>query len=253
MSTKTPFAALYFAGSLLSAETHRISPDRYYTTFSAAHSPIAHIRPGDTVITKCLDSRGRDESGKLILDDDNVLTGPFYVEGAEAGDTLVVKLDRVRLNRDWGWNGVRITTDALAPETIEGLFPANCCDAWLQPGRRNALRWNLDRTRGTVAASRPLGERVKLEFSAHPSLGCVGVAPPNKQAIDSGPMGAYGGNMDYNAMDDVLANGRGRIHRPLRHRRFQLPRPRRRRGTTSGFHPREERSEASRPIRPFHR
>jgi amidase len=30
----------------------------------------------------------------------------------------------------------------------------------------------------------------------------MGVAPPNKQAIDSGPMGAYGGNMDYNAMDE---------------------------------------------------
>ena len=151
MSKKNPFAAtLCFAGSFLSAETHRISPDRYYTTFSAAHPPIAHIRPGDTVVTKCLDSRGRNETGKLILDDDNVLTGPFYVDGAEAGDTLVVQLDRVRLNRDWGWNGIRITTDALAPEMIEGLFPANCCDAWLQPGRRNALRWNLDRTRGTL-------------------------------------------------------------------------------------------------------
>ena len=195
-------AALCFAGSFLSAETRRISPDRYYTTFSAAHLPIAHVRSGDTVITKCLDSRGRDETGKLIMDDDNVLTGPFYVEGAERGDTLVVRLDRVRLNRDWGWNGIRITTDALDPETIEGLFPENCCDAWLQPGRRNALRWNLDRSRGTVAASHTLGERVKLEFPAHPALGCIGVAPPNKQAIDSGPMGAYGGNMDYNAMDE---------------------------------------------------
>ena len=205
MSKKNPFVAvamLCFAGSFLSAETHRISPDRYYTTFSAAHPPIAHLRPGDIVITKCLDSRGRDETGKLILDGDNVLTGPFYIEGAEPGDTLAVRLDRVRLNRDWGWNGIRITTDALAPETIEGLFPANCCDAWLQPGRRNALRWNLDRSHGTVTASRTLGERVKLEFPAHPALGCIGVAPPNKQAIDSGPMGAYGGNMDYNAMDE---------------------------------------------------
>ena len=70
-------AALCFAGSFLSAETRRISPDRYYTTFSAAHLPIAHLRSGDTVITKCLDSRGRDETGKLIMDDDNVLTGPF--------------------------------------------------------------------------------------------------------------------------------------------------------------------------------
>ena len=62
MSKKIPFATmLCFAGSFLSAETHRISPDRYYTTFSATHPAIAHIRPGDTVVTKCLDSRGRDD------------------------------------------------------------------------------------------------------------------------------------------------------------------------------------------------
>ena len=191
-----------FTGSALIGEIRRISPDRYYITFSAAHPPIAHLRPGDTVITKCLDSRGHDETGKLILDADNVLTGPFYVEGAETGDILVVRLDRVRLNRDWGWNGIRIASSALAPETIEELFPANCCDEWLQPRRRNALRWNLDRNRGIIAPSRALGERVKLEFPAHPALGCIGVAPPNKQAIDSGPMGTYGGNMDYNAMDE---------------------------------------------------
>lgn len=191
-----------FTGSALVSETHRISPDSYYITFSSAHPPLAHVRPGDTVITKCLDSRGRDEAGKLIFDADNVLTGPFYIEGAEPGDTLVVRLDRVRLNRDWGWNGIRIATGALAPETIEQLFPANCCDEWLQPGRRNALRWNLDRSRGVLTPSRALGERVRLEFPAHPALGCIGVAPPNQQAIDSGPMGTYGGNMDYNAMDE---------------------------------------------------
>jgi acetamidase/formamidase len=205
MSIRRLFLTAVLAGSTAAAligETHRISPDRYYITFAAAHPPVAHLRPGDTVITKCLDSRGRDESGKLILDADNVLTGPFYIDGAEPGDTLVVRLDRVRLNRDWGWNGVRIATSALAPETIEKLFPANCCEEWLQPGRRNALRWNLDRTRGVIAPSRALGERVKIEFPAHPTLGCIGVAPPNSQAIDSGPMGSHGGNMDYNAMDE---------------------------------------------------
>jgi acetamidase/formamidase len=195
-------AAAGLTTAALIGETHRISPDRYYVTFAAAHPPVARLRPGDTVITKCLDSRGRDETGKLILDADNVLTGPFYIEGAEPGDTLVVRLDRVRLNRDWGWNGIRIATSALAPDTIEKLFPANCCDEWLQPGRRNALRWNLDRTRGVITPSRALGDRVKIEFPAHPTLGCIGVAPPNGQAIDSGPMGSYGGNMDYNAMDE---------------------------------------------------
>ena len=193
------FALLALSG-YAGAETRRVNPDRYYVTFSAGHKPVARLAPGDTVITKLLDSRGRDETGKLILDADNVLTGPFYVEGAAPGDTLVVHLDRVRLNRDWGWNGIRISTDALAPQTIEHLFPANCCDEWLQPGRRNALRWNLDRERGVIAPSRPLGERVKLEFPARPALGCVGVAPALGQAISSGPMGQYGGNMDYNGM-----------------------------------------------------
>ena len=192
----------YLAVAELAAETRTVKPDRYYVTFSAAHPPVARLHPGDTVITKTLDSRGRDETGKLILDADNVLTGPFYIEGAQPGDTLVVRLDRVRLNRDWGWNGIRVSTDALAPHTIEHLFPANCCDEWLQPGRRNALRWNLDRERGVVKPSRALGERVKLEFPARPALGCIGVAPELEQAISSGPTGPYGGNIDFNGMGE---------------------------------------------------
>jgi len=186
MSLKNLFGTAIVTGLAsfaLSAETLHVSPDRYYVTFSAVHQPIAQVHAGDTVITKCLDSRGRDETGRLILDGDNVLNGPFYVDGSEPGDTLVVRLDRVRLNRDWGWNGIRITTSALAPETIEKLFPADCCDEWLQPGRRNALRWNLDRNRGVIAPTRALGERVKLEFPMHPSLGCIGVAPPNRVSV----------------------------------------------------------------------
>lgn len=192
----------WLLGSYLTADTRRVIPDRYYETFSAAHPPIARLRPGDTVVTRTLDSRGRDETGKLILDGDNVLTGPFYIEGSQPGDTLVVRLDRVRLNRDWGWNGVRVTLDALAPESIEHIFSENCCDEWLQPHRRNALRWKLDLARGVIVPSRPLGERVKLEFPARPSLGCIGVAPSDKQAISSGPAGPYGGNMDYNGMEE---------------------------------------------------
>src|ERR1700675_4182624 len=100
-----------------SGETFNVKPDRYYETF-AAHAPAARLRPGDTVVSKLLDSRGHDETGKLIFDGDNVLTGPFYVEGAEPGDTLVIHLDKVRLNREWGWNSVRIALDALAPASI---------------------------------------------------------------------------------------------------------------------------------------
>jgi len=65
MLTWKVFAIGSWLGFALFAETHQVSPDRYYTTFSAAHQLVARVRSGDTVITKCLDSRGRDETGKL--------------------------------------------------------------------------------------------------------------------------------------------------------------------------------------------
>jgi acetamidase/formamidase len=188
-------------GIAASAETLNVKPDRYYETF-AAHAPAARLRPGDTVVSKLLDSRGRDETGKLIFDGDNVLTGPFFIEGAEPGDTLVVRLDKVRLNRDWGWNSVRITLDALAPASIEGLDSAICCEEWLQPGRRNAMKWILQPPHGMIRPSRVSGNKVELVFQSHPSIGCIGVAPPTRQAISSGPMGHHGGNLDYNRMDE---------------------------------------------------
>lgn len=185
------------AAGPLRAETHTIIPDRYYDTFSEAHPPVGTIRPGDRVVTKLLDSRGHDEHGKLIIYADNVLTGPFYIEGAEPGDTLVVHFDRVRLNRDWGWNGVRIGLNALAPSMVENIYSNECCEEWLQPNRRNALKWDLDLETGVVRPSRPLGDKVKMEFAAAPSVGCVGVAPRQKQAVSSGPTGPHGGNIDY--------------------------------------------------------
>ena len=58
---------LWLLSSVLFAETVVVKPNRYYETF-AAHEPVARIRPGDSVVTKLLDSRGKDETGKLILD-----------------------------------------------------------------------------------------------------------------------------------------------------------------------------------------
>jgi acetamidase/formamidase len=186
------------AAQTLPAETHTIIPDRYYDTFSVAHPPVGKIRPGDRVVTKLLDSRGHDHNGKLILYADNVLTGPFFIEGVEPGDTLVVHLEKVRLNRNWGWNGVRVGLDALSPGMLPGIYSNECCEEWLQPGRRNALKWDLDLERLTAKPSKPLGDKVNMEFPVRPAVGCVGVAPPVKQAISSGPTGPHGGNIDYN-------------------------------------------------------
>lgn len=79
--------------------THQFTPTKFYNYFSSKFDPVLRLSPGDTVETKSVDAGGTDETGKRRSPGGNPLTGPFYVEGAWPGDTLVVKLNRLRLNR----------------------------------------------------------------------------------------------------------------------------------------------------------
>ncbi len=106
----------------LVGETHRVSATAYHHTFSAVHPVLARIKPGDVVITKALDAGGNDEKGEKRAEPSNPLTGPFYVEGAEPGDALVVQFRRVALNRNWGWTNYRLLLTALTPEYVERFF-----------------------------------------------------------------------------------------------------------------------------------
>ena len=65
----------------------------YYRTFSHAHPVLKRIKPGEAVATKTLDSAGLDEKDVKRSEPFNPLTGPFFVEGAEPGDALVVRLE----------------------------------------------------------------------------------------------------------------------------------------------------------------
>src|SRR5687768_10989750 len=116
--------ALCGAGlSVASAQSKPITAETYYNTFSRAHPPLARIRPGETVVTKTIDASGRDETGTVRARPSNPLTGPFYVEGAEPGDALVVRFSRVRMNRNWGWSAYRLGLYSLLPESVEGIYP----------------------------------------------------------------------------------------------------------------------------------
>src|SRR5215467_12624467 len=77
------------------AETHRFVPDHFYGTYSAAHPPALRIKPGDTVVTKTIDAAGVDWNGKQVAQGPNPQTGPFFVEGAEPGDVLVVTFVKI--------------------------------------------------------------------------------------------------------------------------------------------------------------
>src|SRR5260221_11562729 len=74
------------------AETHRFQPTEFHNTFSGAHPPVLHIKPGDHVITSTIDARGFDSAGVQRGQRPNPETGPFYIDGAEPGATLVVHL-----------------------------------------------------------------------------------------------------------------------------------------------------------------
>jgi acetamidase/formamidase len=183
---------------LLAAEVHRAVAATYYDTFSHSHPVLKRVRPGDTVETKTLDASGRDETGAIRGGAKNPLTGPFYVEGAEPGDAIVVRLTKVRVNRNWGYTGFRLALPSLTPDAIEGLYPNRYKEDLVIPGRAAVVPWEIDVERQRVRLKEPVSKVMKLEFSARPMLGCIGVAPAGDFAPTSVPSGAYGGNLDYN-------------------------------------------------------
>jgi amidase len=194
---------LYGAGlNVAFAQSKPIVAETYYNTFSRAHPPLARIRTGETVSTKTIDASGRDESGTVRARPSNPLTGPFYVEGAEPGDALIVRFSRVRMNRNWGWSAYRLGLYSLTPESIEGIYPNRYRPNEIIAERANVVPWDLDLERQMVRLREPSSAVHRLEFPAKPMLGCVGVAPAGDFAPTSSPSGSYGGNLDYNEIGE---------------------------------------------------
>jgi acetamidase/formamidase len=103
------------------------------------------------------------------------LTGPVWVDGAEPGDALEVRIREVRLRDDWGWN-------LILP--LRGTLPEDF------PEPR---RMHLPIDRRAMTARLPWGKEVPLK----PFFGNFGVAPPARYgAIDSLVPREHGGNMD---------------------------------------------------------
>jgi amidase len=75
------------------------TPSVFYREFSPLNKPVLTVSPGDTIHTTTVDAGGADETGQRRVLGGNPQTGPFYVESALPGDTLVVHLTRLRLNR----------------------------------------------------------------------------------------------------------------------------------------------------------
>lgn len=171
-------------------QTRTFEPTKFHRFFSGTIPPVLHINPGDTVRTTTVDAGGTDGKGVRRSNGGNPETGPFYVEGAVPGDTLVIHFNRIRLNRDSAESGDRIVPDALGA----GYFRDAKFDDKFDS------QWKLDREAGYARLAKPSEHLKDFRVKLQPMLGCVAVAPPDKQTVRSGWLGSYGGNMDYNGM-----------------------------------------------------
>ena len=169
------------------ADTHRFMPEKFYNTYSFAHPPALRIKPGDRVVTRTIDAAGTDLDGKSVATGPNPQTGPFFIEGAEPGDMLVVSIEKIETNRAMAYS-----SSLLAPYAVDPGAIATRVDR--EPRR---VTWTIDKARGVARLDQADVQPGGIELPLRPMLGCIGVAPARKEAISTATPGAFGGNMDY--------------------------------------------------------
>ena len=167
---------------------YEFTPTVFYREFSGLRQPVLKLFPGDTVHTQTVDAGGKDATGVHRVFGGNPLTGPFYIEGAMPGDTLVVKLIRVKLNRDSAESGDSVVGTALDPYEFRDQAKIEKFDS----------EWKLDRQNGVGSLKNPTERLKNYRVSLRPMIGCIGVAPSASQSFRAGYLGDWGGNMDYN-------------------------------------------------------
>ena len=169
--------------------TFTYRPESYQLQFSSRAAPVLILAPGDRVKTTTLDNEGQDAAMAWRGMPGNTLTGPFLIEGAMPGDTLVIHLEKVELNRD----SAKMFSGVISSAAVEEGYAQTPAKGW---GRA----WVLDRKAGVARLAAP-GERLAgLEVPLRPMIGSIGVAPPLNQAIYAGELGFHGGNLDYNRL-----------------------------------------------------
>jgi len=167
--------------------------EQYAFTFGGV-APLRRIAPGtalrlwsEDAFCGALRSVKDLSSEKVDLRFVNPQTGPFYVEGAEPGDTLALHMVSLEPAREWGASaaipffGGLTGTDRVA--TLQDPLPDT---TWI---------YQLDRARNTVTFAARHSD-LEIELPVEPMLGTVGVAPPGGEVRSSLVPERFGGNMD---------------------------------------------------------
>lgn len=166
------------------AQRLHLSRDQIHGSFSAAHEPALRVTPGTGELITVETNDGAylqmDEFRDVnkVTATRNPVTGPIWVDGAQPGDALAVKIHDIALGEQ-GWSVYIPGAGALA--------------------RRMGSQMTVRRI--------PLGDGQAHLTSAvsvplQPMIGCIGVAPAVGEARTILPCYATGGNMD---IPDVAA------------------------------------------------
>ena len=170
------------------ARTIDFVPSDYSNTFAADRAPVLTLWPGDSVRTTTIDSGGVDAKGVTRALFGNPQTGPFFVAGAVPGDTLAVRLVRLRLNRDYA-----DSLDTIVGRALGASFATQAAELG------KPVRWKLDRTTGRASPDGATGALAAYSVPVRPMLGGLAVAPGfGSPPLSTGDTGRFGGNMDFN-------------------------------------------------------
>jgi acetamidase/formamidase len=108
----------------------------------------------------------------------HVLTGPIYVEGAEPGDMLEVRVLQIDFRVPYGVNNSNKGTGVL-PDIHSGPYP-------------KIIKFDLQRRVALFAPG--------IEVPLVPFMGIMALVPPEEALPSVRPPGIYGGNMDLNRL-----------------------------------------------------
>jgi acetamidase/formamidase len=163
--------------------------------YDSASKPVLKIKSGDTVEVQTLLAGSPERLKSALLPEEEVeqalvdivkevkdkgpgghiLTGPIYIEDAEPGDTLEVRIKEIKLAIPYGYTGF-IPKRGFLPEDFDKT-------------RTKIIRLDEKRMVGLFGKG--------IEIPLRPFFGCLGVAPPPSAGrISSGPPGVHAGNLD---------------------------------------------------------
>jgi amidase len=152
----------------------RVSRSEVVFEYSSRHLPAARVRPGETIVVETRwafgnhDVRQGDRLSGLDTSRCDPLTGPIFVETAEPGDTLAVRIEHIELIGQGG--------QGIIPGL--GILDWDDLPVHLFTPRDGWIEW----LRG-------------IRVEVRPNLGCIGVAPAGDPIPSIWP-GDHGGNLD---------------------------------------------------------